>query len=242
LLPLIPKKALGEPLALIMKKIFVVIILSALCSCEYFKSSEDYNSEAEQLEQEGKYKEAILLLDKAIQKEQKNIYALINRGVDKSFLKDFNGAIDDYSKILEIDENNTLALLNRGNNKQRIEDYQGAIEDYERAIKTKGSEDFYFDKADTPLLNTGYEFDVNMEEIRFERGIARFKIDSLQLAFKDFNFSIDNNHEAAACFYWRGLIFITYGMTKEGCEDLNKSLKLGESHAQDAINIYCEKK
>ncbi len=56
-------------------------------SCD-FKSAQEYLNEADKLSEQGKCKEAIKLLDKAIEKEPKYIGAYINRGSDKSSLKD----------------------------------------------------------------------------------------------------------------------------------------------------------
>lgn len=208
-------------------------------SCD-FKSSEDYITEAEKLEKEGKYTEAIPLLDKAIEKDPGNIYALINRGVDKSILEDYKGSIEDYTKIIELDSDNALAFLNRGKNKKRLEDYQGAIDDFEKAIKTKGGEMLYMDKVENSFVETGFEFDVAMEEIRFERGIARYYIDSLNLAFEDFNFCLDKGFEKPESLYWRGIIYVAYGMNAEGCADLNQARKLGDPDAQEMIDEYCK--
>lgn len=222
-----------------MKQILFFISLITLISCDV-KSSADYNSEAEKLEKEGKYVEAILLLDKAIEKDSNNIYAFINRAVDKSILEDYQGAIIDYTKVLQIDSNNILALLNRGKNKKRLENYIGAIEDFEKAINVKGGESFYVDKVKNSFVETGYEFDVSMEEIRYERGIARYQIGSLNLAFKDFNFCIEKNYEASSSHYWRGIIYLTNGMNEEGCSDLTKAQIMGEPHAQHLMNEYCK--
>lgn len=73
-----------------------------------------------------------------------------------------------------------MAYLNRGKNKIRLGDYKGAIEDFNRAIATKDREVLYMNKVDNPILDTGYEFDVTMEEIRFERGIAYYNIDKVR--------------------------------------------------------------
>ena len=54
-----------------------------------FKSAQEYLNEADKLSEQGKCKEAIILLDKAIEKEPKYIGANINRGADKSALKDY---------------------------------------------------------------------------------------------------------------------------------------------------------
>ena len=210
-----------------------------LTSC-YFKSSDYYNSEAEKLEAEGKYREAIVFLDKAIEKNPKNIYALTNRAVDKSLLEDYKGAIEDYSRIIEIDENNALAYLNRGKNRKRLKDYRGAIEDFDRAIKAKGGEFLYWEKVENPFLDNGFEFDVKMEEIRFERGFARYNIDSLRTAFDDFNFCIQQNFELPKSYYMVGLIYIAYGNIDEGCKMLTKSKGLGDLYAQEMIDEYCK--
>lgn len=188
-------------------------VISALCalsflfliSCDY-RSSEYYNSEAEKLEKEGKYEEAIFLLDKAIEKDARNIYA----------------------------------YLNRGKNKKRLDDLQGAIDDFESAIRIKGGERIYIDLVENSFIETGFEFDVALEEIRFERGIARYYMDSLRPAFEDFNFCIQKNFELASNYYWRGLIYLSFGMNSEACYDLKKSNDLGNLDANEILKEYCK--
>lgn len=207
-------------------------------SCD-FRSSDAYNSAAEKLEQEGRYLEAISLLDKAIEKNPKNIYALTNRGVDKSILGDYYGAIEDYTEIIKIDSDNALAFLNRGKNKRRLKDYQGAIEDFAKAIKTKGNEMFYLDRIENAFVETGFDFDVSMEEIRFERGIAYYHIDSLNSSFNDFNFCIQKKFELPESFYHRGLIYISFGDSEKGCVDLYTADQLNYQYAKESIDLYC---
>lgn len=222
-----------------MKQLIFLLCFSTLLSCD-FKSSEDYNTEAEKLEQKEKYAEAIIVLNKAIEMKPNNVYALINRAVDKSILKDYEGAIVDYSKVLEVDKDNTLAFLNRVRNKERLKDFIGAIEDYENAIKTKGGEIIYFDKVENPFVETGFEFDVRMEEIIYERGLARYYLDSMKTAFEDFSFCIDKNFEKPASLYWRGLIYISNGMDNAGCNNLYVSKEMGDPDAQEMIEKYCK--
>ena len=223
-----------------MRKIIILIInILFFTSCE-FKSSDYYLTEAKKLESEGKYKEAISLLDKAIEKDPENINVLIHRGVDKSVLKDYEEGIKDFTRVIALDLDNALAFLNRGMNKQKLKNYQGAIEDFERAIKIKGSELLYIDKTENEYFDTGFEFDVLMEEVRFERGLARYNIDSLKLAFDDFNFCLNENYQRPASLYMRGLIYLAYEMNNEGCSDLIEALKLGNLDAQQIVDFYCE--
>lgn len=64
------------------------------------KSGGEYLADAERLEQQGKYRDAIQLLDQAIAKDKNFIAAYINRGADKSALGDYKGAIDKKHRIL----------------------------------------------------------------------------------------------------------------------------------------------
>jgi len=217
----------------------VISILLLFVSCD-FRSSDYYLSESEKLEAEDKYAEAIILLDKAIAKNPKNIYALINRGTDKSMLEDYNGAIEDYSKVIEIDSINTLAFFNRGLNKQRKEDYHSAIDDFNRAIKTKGLENFRMDKSVNFFSKSG-EFDVPMEEIRLERGYARYNSDSLQVALEDFYFCIENNFQLGLSYYMAGLVFLDYNMIEDACNALMQARLFGNLDAEDMIETYCKK-
>ncbi len=222
-----------------MKQVLIILSILTFTSCD-FKSSADYNNEAEKLESEGKYKKAILYLDKAIEKDPENIYAIMNRGVDKSILGNSEGAINDYTRIIEIDEGNALAYLNRGKNKKRLKDFKGAIEDFEKAVKIKGGDLIYLDKVENSYIETGFEFDVSMEEIRFERGISRYYIDSLKLAFDDFTFCIDKNFEKPSSLFWRGMIYLAYQMNLEGCSDLKEADELDDSDARQMIEKYCQ--
>ena len=48
----------------------------------------------------------------------------------KDELKDYKGAIADYTKAIEIDPNYADAYNNRGIAKDELKDYKGAIADY----------------------------------------------------------------------------------------------------------------
>ena len=58
-----------------------------------------------------------------------------NSGVDKYEQGDYQGAIADFTKVIEIDPQSADAYHNRGTAKDDLEDYQGAIADYTKAIE-----------------------------------------------------------------------------------------------------------
>ena len=58
-----------------------------------------------------------------------------NSGVDKYEQGDYQGAIADFTKVIEIDLQSAVASSNRGNSKTGLGDLQGAIADYNMAIE-----------------------------------------------------------------------------------------------------------
>jgi len=59
------------------------------------------------------------------------------RGNAKSDLKDYYGAISDYTKAIELKPDYASAYVNRGNRKMGLRDYYGAISDFIKAIELK---------------------------------------------------------------------------------------------------------
>ena len=62
--------------------------------------------------------------------------AYINRGVLKTQLNDYVGAIADFDTAIELEPNNGYAHFCKGFAKEGIKDFKGAIADYTRAIET----------------------------------------------------------------------------------------------------------
>ncbi len=221
-----------------MRRILIILIfLTSIIACD-FKSANDYFADAEKLSGQEKYKEAILLLDKAIEKNNKFLGAYINRGADKSALGDYKSAIEDYNKVLQIDPKNTLALYNIGNNYKRLKEYVTAIEYYNKAFDTKGGQQIYLDLTPNDFVDQS-EFDVPGYQIHYERAIAYYRIDSLKNAFTDFKASLNKNYLTSDCYYWIGLIYISTGQTDLACENLRKSKSLGDTDAEKELKKYC---
>ncbi|MEW5677234.1 tetratricopeptide repeat protein [Flavobacterium enshiense] len=218
--------------------ITIVIITLFLYSCN-FKTAPEYLVEAEKLEGEGKYKEAILLLDKAILKDKKFVDAYINRGVDKSALGEYEKAIEDYKKVIELNPKNTMAFFNLGNNFKQIGDYKKAAEFYNRAFDTKGGDRFYGDLSENNFVELGYEYDVPGKMIHYERGVSNVYLNDLEKANFDFQACIQQNYKTAESYYWIGQIYLLRGQKKLACENFYKSEKLGEKLAKAEIEKNC---
>lgn len=217
--------------------LFISISLTFL-SCD-FKSAKDYFAEAEKLEEQQKYKEAIPLLDKAILKDNKYLGAYINRGADKSAIGDFKGAITDYEKVISIDPKNTLAYFNIGNNLKRLGDNKSAVDFYNRAFRTKGGDGIYIDMTPNAFIDLS-SFDVPGHEIYYERGLAFYEIDSLQKSFLDFQNCIRKNYMTADSYVMVGNIYLIKGQKNQACDYFHKAKALGNNDAQNSINKYCQ--
>lgn len=222
-----------------MTRHFLLIFISVtFIGCD-IKSAKDYFAEAEKLEKQQKYKEAILLLDKAILKDKKFLGAYINRGADKSALGDFTGAISDYKIVISIDPKNTLAYFNIGNNLKRLGDYKSAVEFYNKAFATKGGDGIYIDWKPNSLVDLS-SFDVLGHEISYERGLALYEIDSLQKSLSDFQNCINKSYMKSDSYIMVGNIYLIKGYKKEACEYFLKAKELGNDDGQTSIEKYCK--
>ena len=82
----------------------------------------------------GKEKEVIKLSSMALG-FQKSALGYFYRGYAKNNLKDYQGAIIDYTKAIQLDRDYANAYFNRGIAKKNLKDYEGAIIDYTKAIQ-----------------------------------------------------------------------------------------------------------
>ncbi len=58
-----------------------------------------------------------------------------NEGIKKILLRDYAGAISDFTRSIEEEPNNIAAYNNRGYTKSKLRDTTGEIEDYTKAIE-----------------------------------------------------------------------------------------------------------
>ena len=81
----------------------------------------------------------ILFLTACVQKNAENYF---NNGNVKFTLKDYNGAIQDYSKAIELKPDYSLAYYSRAICRSMLGDYENAKYDFNKAIEFKPD---YFD-------------------------------------------------------------------------------------------------
>lgn len=222
----------------LLNNLLTFLCLLTITSCD-FKSAQNYLIEAEKLENEGKYLEAIILLDKAIKKDPNLLGAYINRAADKFDLKDYSSAITDYEKVLKLDSKNTLAYFNIGNNYKRLENYKLAINYYFKAFETKrGGGMIYIDYFKNDFIDLN-EFDVPGHEIAYERGLAYYEIDSFSLAIKDMRLPIKNRYMLKESHFRIGVSYFKLGEMVKACKELKIAAKMGEKRAIGMSKKLC---
>jgi tetratricopeptide (TPR) repeat protein len=221
----------------LIKYISIFIALITSISCE-FKSAEDYLKEAEILENKGQFKDAVKLLNKAIEKDPEYLGAYINRGADKSIMGNYEEAIQDYKKVIDIDSNNTLALFNIGNNYRRLGDYLVAINYYTKSLKTKGSENISVDFVPNKFIDLS-QYDVPAHEIKYERGLLYYELDSIKKSLSDFIYCIEKNYMIKESHYMLGALLLKSGDLSNACKEFKISANMGYINAQNMIKQNC---
>ena len=208
-------------------------------SCQNNLKTDKLFLDAKRLDSIGNYYESIKIYDKIINLDNKYLKAYLNRGVDKSILGDWKGAIYDMTQVINLDSDNTLGYYNRAIFYGNINEFQKAILDFKLAIESKGGELIWMDKEENPNIENGFEYDVKMEEIRLERGITYFYLDSLNNAYKDLSFAISKSFNLKDSYYYRGLVLLKANK-KGACLDLEQSIKFDNKKAKDVMNKYCK--
>lgn len=185
--------------------------------------------------------EKIALYTQVIDLEPNNLDAYFYRGIAKSDLGDFSGAIVDYSKII-ITKPDPDTFYNRANARYSLKNFTGAQEDYESAYKLDPN---FFDA----LYSLGcVKFDLgNFEDaikdfsllIRlmpteqktyFLRAAAYNALEKYPLALNDYTGAILINPTSDA-YYKRGAFFLSINYYEKANFDFSMAIKLNEKNA-----------
>jgi len=155
---------------------------------------------------------------KNIEIKSNNAKAFYSSGDDKYKLKDYQGAIKDYTRVIAIEPDNTSAYNNRGICKYFLEDKYGAIEDFTKAIVLNP--------------NDGWAF--------AHRGSCKYFIGDYKGAMEDNTKAIVLDTNYADAYTNRGNSKYKLGDNAGACKDWKQAVELGNKKAQEAINKYCK--
>ncbi|ABM79600.1 tetratricopeptide repeat-containing S1 family peptidase [Prochlorococcus marinus] len=165
------------------------------------------------------------------------------RAYAKKKLKDYQGAIADYSKALEINPEDANTFNNRGNAKHGLGDYQGAISDYTKAIELDPQHALAYDnrgyskhdlkdyQAAIADYNKAIEIDPQYAIAYNNRGTAKDDLKDYQGAIADYNKAIELDPQHAFAFSNRGITKRNLGDTQGAIADYNKAIEINPQNA-----------
>ena len=141
-------------------------------------------------------------------------------GYSKQKLKNLDGAIDDFTKVLSFDKTHRNSYVSRGSAYMDLKKYDKAIEDYSKAIELN---------SETP---DAYAY----------RGRAFYELRKPKLSLKDYDKAISLDIKFGYAYLNRALLRYTLLKDKNGgCEDLHVASKLGMSEADEHLESgVCE--
>ncbi|MGC6414832.1 MAG: tetratricopeptide repeat protein, partial [Bacteroidia bacterium] len=176
-----------------------------------------------------------------------------NRAIVKYKLKDYNGAIIDFTSSIKLNPSDNTAFYNRADVKAALYDFEGAIEDCSKALElepfdayTYYNRGYYFSKI-LDLKNAIEDYNkaisINPKFIPAfrQRGVAYSKIGNYKSSLNDFNYVIiyqlgkidgidDNNPNNKPSDYFNRAVTKYYLDDKEGaCRDAKKAMEFGYS-------------
>jgi len=215
------------------KNILPLLLFLFLFSCS--NKVEKLFNQAEILEQNKEYIEAIKILDKIIELNPDFLGAYINRGADYSALVQYKKAIKSFTQVIKIDSTNSLAYFNLANNLKRLNEIKKSIKYYDLAL--------FHNKKGYKVLNIerkqGLYF-VPFNEIYYERGLANYDLKQYNDAIQDFSNCTNSSTTEKEARYMLGATLLMLGKDNQACVELKRASLLGNEMAKKALKKYCE--
>ena len=164
--------------------------------------------EAQRLYGAQNFYKLIDVTDKIIKRYPDFAEAYNLRGIAYKELKQYDQAIQDYTKAIKLDPKSDWAYNNRGALYKALKDYESAVEDLLQAID---------------LNSNNYAAYANLGEICYE-------LEEHETAILYLNKSIDiglEGKDLGEALYYRGLSYLKLGNKKQAQSDLNTAKELG---------------
>ena len=166
----------------------------------------------------GEEKETIKLAS-IVLVHQKSSKAYFYRAYAKNNIKDYQGAIIDYSRAIEIEPEYAIAYSNRGVAKYYLEDFRGAIIDYTKAIRIY------------PEYGLAY----------YNRALAKDNLQDYQGAIFDYSKAIKYDKSNTSAFKNRGILKENMNDIKGACSDWLQAARLGDIDSKKWFKDQCYK-
>jgi tetratricopeptide (TPR) repeat protein len=166
-------------------------------------------------------------------------FAFANRGVARTYLNEFRGALDDFNAAVRLFPEEATHYNNRGNLLLRMELYQEAAKDFGTAIALLPNYgEAYNNRANALFLLKDYRgasddygkaiilMPMNPTPLN-GRGRAQFALDRPAAAMRDFARAIDIDPRFGQGYLHRGDALLALGRYEEAASDYTKAIELG---------------
>jgi tetratricopeptide (TPR) repeat protein len=191
---------------------------------------------------------------------QDNANHHFKNGSAKFQLKDYNGAINDFSRAIALNTNYKEAYYARAISYGILAKYDKALEDFNKVLQLDPTfKDAYMNRAYYAKEKTG-DFKGALEDLnKFidlnkdgnnafalnNRGFIKFSLNDHAGAMEDIQKSIELDPNNSFAYKNRALIYISTDSINLACTDLNKALELGftKDYGNEVIELsdkYCK--
>ncbi len=164
--------------------------------------------------------------------------AYFNRALTRYELDDKQGAIADYSQVIQINPDHDTAYNNRGLVRYELGNKEGAVADLNRAILINPCNSIAFCNRGIIRAELGnpmgaiedYSYAIHANAscapAYFQRGLARSQMGNKMGAVEDFTDVISLNDQDASAYFYRGMARTKLGDRIGAIRDLKESAKL----------------
>jgi tetratricopeptide (TPR) repeat protein len=187
----------------------------------------------------GRYEEAIISYDRAIEFKPNKDETWYNRGIALHNLGKYEKAILSYDLAIELKPNNDEAWYNRGNLLYSLSKYEKAIASYDRAIELKPNKDEAWYNRGIALLSLGeyekaivsydraIELKSNNDEAWYQRGNSLRLVERYEEAIASYNRAIQLKPDDHRAWHNKGFTFFRWGKYLESinCYDTAIGIK-----------------
>ena len=141
----------------------------------------------------------------------------LKSGIEKHNLKDFEGAIEEYSKAIKADKNLRDGYFNRGVCELGLKDFKSAKKDFDKTI----------------------ELDPKFVKAFYSRATVYVSQEKYVEALPDLDKTIELDQTLPNALNLRGQIRAQTGNKKGACEDFNIAKKNGDKQADKYLSQFC---
>ncbi len=243
-------------LLLTMRKLIAVLsIVSTLAfSCT---SSDDFVEQGRKLMREGKFRDALQVLNQAVEANDDNAEAFNTRGVAYFELKEYANAALDYDQAIKLNPDSYRPYYNRGLMKVAQNNLTGALKDYSDAIRLapdtsqRMTAEIYLNRGQLfatqgqvqPAItdfSQAIKLDSKSAMAYYNRGNLYFQQKNLAGAVADFQQAVVADPKFGKAFYGLGIAQIVQNQREPGCLSLKQAQQLGYADAANAVAQYCK--